>query len=92
MIGKENQYFMTVQELRRIVYRNHIHTMIFAARPDEGQEERTYVKVVRCEDCIAYIPFKDEKGGICTMHREYEHTFPDDYCSRGERKEDAEIH
>lgn len=46
------------------------------------------VEVVRCKDCIAYIPFKDEKGGVCTMHREYEHTFPDDYCSRGERKED----
>ena len=47
------------------------------------------VEVVRCKDCTAYIPFKDEKGGVCTMYREYEHTFPDDYCSRGERKEDA---
>ena len=48
------------------------------------------VEVVRCKDCIAYIPFKDEKGGVCTMHRGYEHTFPDDYCNRGERREDAE--
>ena len=47
-------------------------------------------ELVRCKDCIAYIPFKGEKGGVCTMHREYEHTFPDDYCSRGERKENAE--
>ena len=53
-------------------------------------QDSELVRVVRCKDCTAYIPFKDEKGGVCTMHREFEHTFPDDYCSRGERKEDAE--
>lgn len=85
MIGKENQYFMTVQELRRILYRNNIHTMIFAARPDEGQEERTYVRVVRCKDCKHWNKNTQE----CISN--YFEDNPEGYCYWGERKEDVDI-
>ncbi len=86
MIGKENQYYMTVQELRRILYRNNIHTMIFAARPDEGQEERTYVRVVRCKD----YKYWNKNTQECISN--YFEDNPEGYCYWGERKEDADIH
>ena len=47
-------------------------------------EEHNFVKVVRCKDC------KYEKT-CCRMIRSNGRK-PDDFCSYGERKEDAEIH
>lgn len=53
------------------------------------------VPVVRCKDCVYckrfndvwYLPKRDEL--LCTLHVETYHTTKNDYCSRGERREDG---
>lgn len=54
------------------------------------------VSVVRCKDCtyckrfndVWYLPKRDEL--LCTLYVETYHTTENDYCSRGERREDAD--
>ena len=46
------------------------------------------VEVVRCKDCIYYGDYEDGKD-VCSMMIIYP-TKPTDYCSLGERREDAE--
>lgn len=43
------------------------------------------VPVVRCRDCKYY--YKYLLGGWCVVHRHYD-LKPDDFCSRGERREE----
>ena len=55
-----------------------------------GVELAEYVEVVRCKDCKEYIPWND--GRICARIGSYfGNTKPNDFCSRGERKMDAEV-
>ena len=46
------------------------------------------VEVVRCKNCIYYGDYEDGKD-VCSMMIIYP-TKPTDYCSLGEKKEDAE--
>ena len=47
----------------------------------------TAMEVVRCRDCEHYMAWLD--GKICgRMGSYYGDTKPDDYCSRGERREE----
>jgi hypothetical protein len=62
------------------------------------------VEVVRCKDCKYYKPMQELDGygnvtftynnGACTRgrecHREWEPVTDEDYCSKGERREDDE--
>ena len=46
------------------------------------------VEVVRCKDCIYYGDYEEGKD-VCSMMIIYP-TKPTDYCSLGEKKEDAD--
>ena len=51
------------------------------------------VEVVRCKDCEFWNKDENILGGICDEWSDFEdsiisYTKPDDYCSRGERKEE----
>lgn len=46
------------------------------------------VPVVRCKDCLNYNKFKYADGGMC-MVSELVNAAPDEFCSRGVRKEDG---
>ena len=50
--------------------------------------EAELVEVVRCKDCIYYGDHGDEEM-VCAMMILYPNK-PTDYCSLGERREDAE--
>ena len=46
------------------------------------------VEVVRCKDCVNWCGFEHCKNGICDVDIASKRaTYPDDYCSRGERKD-----
>lgn len=46
------------------------------------------VEIVRCKDCKEYMPWL--KGNICgRLGSYYGYTKPDDFCSKGIRKNDA---
>lgn len=45
------------------------------------------VEVVRCKDCIFFKESEVTNSAYCDWHREYFETYPNDYCSYGERKE-----
>lgn len=50
------------------------------------------VEVVRCRDCVEYIPWGDDGDRICGRIGSYfGNTKPNDFCSRGMRKMDAEV-
>ena len=44
------------------------------------------VEVVRCNDCRFYKPTEKHWGNVCVRQTAYKR--PNDYCSKGERKED----
>ena len=46
------------------------------------------VEVVRCRDCIFFEVSKTTNRAYCDWHREHFETCPNDYCSRGERREE----
>lgn len=46
------------------------------------------VEVVRCKDCTFCKPSAAPGRFFCDWHRDYFETFPDDFCSHGERKAD----
>ena len=46
-----------------------------------------FVEVVRCKDCIFCKASEVTNSYYCDWHREYYETYPNDYCSYGERKE-----
>ena len=51
------------------------------------------VEVIRCKDCDFWNKDENILGGICDEWSDFEdsiisYTKPDDYCSRGERKEE----
>lgn len=46
------------------------------------------VEVVRCKDCIFCKPSAAPGMFFCDWHRDYFETFPDDFCSHGERRAD----
>lgn len=45
------------------------------------------VEVVRCKDCIFFKESEVTNSSCCDWHREYFETYPNDYCSYGERRE-----
>lgn len=45
------------------------------------------VEVTRCKDCKYFTPYKIPNIYYCDWHRDLFETFPDDYCSHGERRE-----
>jgi hypothetical protein len=48
------------------------------------------VEVVRCKDCVNYCGFEHCKNGICDEDVVSKRAvYPTDFCSRGERKEQA---
>lgn len=69
---------------------------------EQLKKEGKLVAVVRCKDCKYYKPMQELNGdgnvtftydnGACTRgrecHREWEAVTGEDYCSKGERKED----
>ena len=44
------------------------------------------VEVVRCRDCIYFKESEVTNSCYCDWHREYYETYPNEYCSYGERK------
>ena len=52
------------------------------------------VPVVRCKDCRDYKPNPYSEGNekLCMCWADWIPTEPDDFCSYGERKDDAENH
>ena len=73
--------------------------LIKALRYDRGQYEKGFIdghwardmEIVRCKDCKEYGEWLG--GKICMRYGSYYgNTKPDDFCSRGERRDDAEIH
>lgn len=46
------------------------------------------VPVVRCKDCTFCKPSAAPGRFFCDWHRDYFETFPDDFCSHGERRAD----
>jgi hypothetical protein len=46
------------------------------------------VEVVRCKDCVNWCGFEHCKNGICDVDPVSKRaTYPDDFCSHGERRE-----
>ena len=50
------------------------------------------VPVVRCKECKFFEPSAVTIRFYCDWHRDTFETFPDDFCSYGERKDDEHIH
>ena len=56
---------------------------------DDGPKLADLVEVVRCKDCKHYRSVAGYIDGYCHMAEWYRrYQSPDDYCSRGERKDD----
>lgn len=71
----------SINDLRNYIYSHDIkdvRSLVFCARPNENQEMREYVYIVRCKDCIHY----DEPEWTCLLHES--NMKPTDYCSYGE--------
>lgn len=44
--------------------------------------------VVRCKDCKHYVPYQTKDGCFCFLDAGMCEAEPDDFCSRGVRKDD----
>ena len=48
------------------------------------------VELVRCKDCVNYYGFEHCRNGICDEDLVRKRAvYPDDFCSRGERRTDG---
>lgn len=56
----------------------------------ESQPCADVVEVVRCKDCVWFKESEKTNSCYCDWHREYYETYPNDFCSYGERRSDAE--